>query len=96
MVAKFAESKNGLNWNRLEYSIKRNFGGLDPKKVITPLDKFKTKCGEALEGINSTDEYLPTTAIELIESCLSGEYSSFSGYLSIYIFLFVVEINRIC
>lgn len=80
MVANFAKKTNGINMNQLEHSIRRNFGGLDHQGYIRPIDIFKQHCRTALEHLRSSgDGTPPTDAIELIDACLSGQYTSFSG-----------------
>ena len=78
MIVGFAErsSNQAISLSHVVYSIKRNFGGFDPRN-FDPMDKFRPFLKEILEA---TPEYVgneipPTDSIDIISSSLAGEFN---------------------
>lgn len=74
MVVNFAAtSKDGLNRNMLEHSIKRNFGGFDPDK-FDPMNVFTRHCRDKFERLAPSFNNLPLTdSMGLIKTSLTGD-----------------------
>lgn len=80
MVAKFANAGH-LNQYQLEYSIRRNFGGLDLEN-FDPVNVFKKHAASEWPD-KASDDILPTTSTALIKSSLSGEHTGLKGWVKL-------------
>ena len=80
MLVNLAEKSESLDLNQLEHSILRNFGGFDPDK-FNPLNIFKQYTPNATELARSDDGIPPVDPMGLIKSSLSGEHTSFKGFV---------------
>lgn len=79
MLAGFAGTSNKITIQELNHSIKRNFGGFEANR-FDPLDTFRYHYQHVSNVLESSeDDRPPTDQINLLDSCLSGKYSSFPG-----------------
>lgn len=83
MVVNFAKSTKGkLNRNQLEHSIRRNFGGFDPRD-FDPMNVFINHCPTLGNLPMSRDHKPPLDPISLIKATLSGSETSLKGWVSL-------------
>ncbi|XP_067937583.1 E3 ubiquitin-protein ligase rnf213-alpha-like [Watersipora subatra] len=92
MVVNFAATRGGLTGNRLEHSIKRNFGGFDPA-LFDPMRIFHVHCPTIERLPPSPDGRPPTDSIGLIQSSLSGADTNFPGMESRYLLILTESLS---
>lgn len=76
MIYEFSQSDgHRLTYNQLEYSIRRNFGGLPPG-VLDIMSIFEKSLTEVRKNMTQNWQHEPPLgAVKMIETSLSGEFT---------------------